>query len=132
MTLLALAGSFPASTKPPASLPAPKPQTAKPLGFTFDPGMDISNRFITPNGDLRNDNVVFTFGNPRDSAINGRIFDLKGAFVADMVPGPKPDALTDSLKWDGKADGKPAKGGVYIYVIWSEDKVHCGTVVVVL
>ncbi|MFA6094004.1 MAG: hypothetical protein WC986_13780 [Elusimicrobiota bacterium] len=95
-------------------------------GFTFN-AAGISNRMITPNNDGMNDIVVFTFDNPRDSKVTGKIFDLKGAFVGDMTPGP----IAQSLMWDAKAGGKPVPGGVYIYQIESEDKTINGTVVVI-
>jgi len=95
-------------------------------GFTFN-SAGISNRFITPNGDGKNDVVVFTFDNPRDSTVSGKIYDLKGAEVAGMEPGP----LANTLVWDGKSGGRPVPGGVYIYQIQAEGQVHNGTVVVI-
>ena len=95
-------------------------------GFNFDQS-GLSNRFITPNGDGRNDAAVFIYNNPRGSSVSGKIFDLKGAYVADMTPGP----VQDSLKWDGMANGSSAPGGVYIYQISSEDMLFNGTVVVI-
>ncbi|MFH1723900.1 MAG: gliding motility-associated C-terminal domain-containing protein, partial [Elusimicrobiota bacterium] len=94
--------------------------------FTFDTA-GVSNRLITPNGDGLNDSVVFTFDNPRDSAVSGKIFDLKGARVADMFPGP----VADSLEWDARGGGQVVPGGVYIYQIEAEDSVSNGTVVVI-
>jgi len=94
--------------------------------FSFDTS-GISNRFITPNGDGRNDSVVFTFENQRDSEVKGRIFDMKGALVADMGPGP----VANSLIWDAKSGGSPVAGGVYIYQIQGEGKTHNGTIIVI-
>lgn len=94
--------------------------------FTFDPST-LSNKIITPNGDGRNDRAVFRFDNPRDSSFTGRIFDVTGAFVAEMAPGPD----RNTLQWDGRGNGRPAAGGVYVYQIRSEGKVFNGTLVVV-
>lgn len=95
-------------------------------GFNMDKS-GLSNRLITPNGDGKNDTAGFVFDNPRDSAVTGKIFDLKGAFVADMKNGP----IGNSLEWDGKANGQAVSGGVYIYQIEAEDKVTNGTIVVI-
>jgi hypothetical protein len=106
-------------------------QSQTPFGvntFTFDPGTGISNRLITPNGDGFNDVVVFTFSNPRDSAITGRIFDVGGGKVGDMQAGPAVGFPNATLRW-APSDG--IKGGVYIYQIRSEETVHTGTVVVI-
>ncbi|MDO8806741.1 MAG: hypothetical protein Q7R35_20205 [Elusimicrobiota bacterium] len=88
----------------------------------------LTNRAITPNGDGLNDTAVFTFDNPRDSAFSGKIFDLGGAFIANMAPGP---VLNNSLQWDGKAGGRAVSGGAYVYQIRSEDKMFNGTLLVV-
>lgn len=95
-------------------------------GVTFDVS-NLTNRMITPNGDGLNDEAIFNFDNPKDSAYSGKIYDAAGAYVADMKPGP----LTDSLAWDGKAGGRAVPGGVYIYQIRAEGKVFNGTLVVV-
>jgi hypothetical protein len=71
----------------------------------------LSNRLITPNG----------------AGIKGTIYDLKGAKVADMVPGP----ISNSMLWDAKAGGQTVPGGVYIYQLEAETKVYNGTVVVI-
>lgn len=94
-------------------------------GFKFDKS-GLSNRILTPNGDGRNDNVIFTFDSD-GTEVTGKIFDLKGAFVADLGPGP----VTNSLKWDGKSNGSVVPGGIYIYQLKSGDKVFNGTVVVI-
>ncbi|MBI4051470.1 MAG: gliding motility-associated C-terminal domain-containing protein [Elusimicrobia bacterium] len=85
------------------------------LEFTLDPS-GVTNRTLTPNGDGKNDQVVFVFDNPSFSDVKGKIFDLSGAYVADMQPGPMVD---DSLLWDGKAGGRVVASGVYIYQIES-------------
>jgi hypothetical protein len=94
--------------------------------FSFDPST-LSNKMLTPNGDGRNDSAVFRFDNPRDSVFTGKIYDVSGAFVADMASGPLPN----SLQWDGRAGGRAVSGGVYVYQIRSEGKTFNGTLVVV-
>ena len=87
----------------------------------------LTNRAITPNGDGLNDTTVFTFDNPRDSAFSGKIYDLSGAFVADMTPGP----VSNSLQWNGRAGGRAVASGVYAYQIKAENKVFNGTLMVI-
>ena len=99
----------------------------RPSSFSFD-SSGISNRFITPNGDGLNDNVVLTFSNPRDSSVRCRIYDMKGAFVAEMAQGPVP-SLT--LEWDATSHGTVVAEGVYVYVLEAEDKVFTGTLMVI-
>ncbi len=94
--------------------------------FSFDTA-GISNRLITPNGDGKNDAVVFTFDNPRDSSVTGKILDLKGARVADMSAGP----VSNSLMWDGRSQGNVVASGVYIYQLEAEGKILNGTVAVI-
>ena len=102
-----------------ASAPAPL------QGFNFT---SISNRVLTPNGDGKNDGIVVRFENPQFSAVTGRIYDLKGAQVAAMRPGPLADT---TLSWDGRAENSVVRGGLYIFIIEAEGKRHRGTVLVV-
>ncbi|MBI4377297.1 MAG: gliding motility-associated C-terminal domain-containing protein, partial [Elusimicrobia bacterium] len=97
--------------------------------FVFNPA-GLTNRMLTPNGDGKNDTVVFTFDNPRFSEVTGKIFDVKGAFVASMYHDPTLDSNT-TLVWDGKSNGAVVPGGVYIYQIEAEGRNYTGTVVVV-
>jgi gliding motility-associated-like protein len=94
--------------------------------FSFN-AAGLSNRFITPNGDGKNDNAVFTFDNPRESQVTGKIFDLKGSLVATMTQGP----AQWSLMWDGMASGQAVPGGVYIFQIEAEGQAFNGTIVVI-
>lgn len=87
----------------------------------------VTNKAITPNADGLNDTVVFSFDNPRDSAISGRILDLRGAFICDIAAGPRPN----TLRWDGKASGRVVPGGVYLYQIRGEGKTFSGTIMVI-
>jgi gliding motility-associated-like protein len=96
-------------------------------GFAFNQA-GVSNRFLTPNGDGKNDNVVFTFDNPRDSAVTGKIIDRQGRVIVSNLPaGP----VTNSLMWDGTAGGRTVPGGVYVYQIQAEGQTFTGTVVVI-
>lgn len=95
-------------------------------GFDFDRSGTF-NKAITPNGDGLNDAAVFVFDNPKDSAVTGRVFDLKGGFVADMRAGP----IANSLQWDGKAGGRAVSRGVYLYQIQAEGRAFNGTVMVI-
>ncbi|MDD5304443.1 MAG: gliding motility-associated C-terminal domain-containing protein [Elusimicrobia bacterium] len=95
--------------------------------FNFDVS-GVSNRALTPNGDGLNDTVVFTFDNPKDSGVSGRVYDVRGRFVSGMAPGPVAGA---SLMWDGKAGGGVVPRGVYIYQIQAEGRTFNGTVMVI-
>ncbi|MBI5245833.1 MAG: gliding motility-associated C-terminal domain-containing protein [Elusimicrobia bacterium] len=91
-------------------------------GFAFDQA-GVSNRFVTPNGDGKNDAVVFTFDNPRDSSVSIRILDRRGVVIAsDLVQGP----ISNSRVW---TPGAAIPGGVYIYMITAEGHTYTGTIV---
>jgi len=94
-------------------------------GATFDLS-NITTRVITPNGDGRNDVTIMIFDNPKGTSVSGRIYDLRGAFVADMAAGPQPD----SLQWDGKMNGTVVTSGVYVYQVKGDGKTFNGTFVV--
>lgn len=93
-------------------------------GFSFG---GVSNRFITPNGDGKNDDVAFHYSNPRDSAGTVKIYDLRGHLVTTLALNPGPT----SVVWDARAAGQVVPSGMYIYVIEIEDVVASGSVVVV-
>lgn len=97
------------------------------LGSFAADASGLMNRMITPNGDGKNDKMVFIFDNPRDSAVKGKIFDLKGALVGDM----RQSEVANSLEWDAKSGGRTVPGGVYVYQLESEGEIFNGTVVVV-
>lgn len=92
--------------------------------FFFNPAT-LSNRFITPNGDGLNDKVVFTFDNPRDSRVTGRIFDVRGRLVTTFE---RTNQFT--AEWDGKANGTPVEPGIYLYRLEGDSIVATGTLVV--
>jgi gliding motility-associated-like protein len=96
-------------------------------GFYFNPA-SISNRFVTPNGDGKNDNVVIRYDNPQNSKVSVRIFDLRGHLLAaELPPGP----VANSVQWNGTAGGRPVPGGVYIYKIQCEGQTFSGTLVLI-
>lgn len=92
---------------------------------TFDIS-NITTRVLTPNGDGKNDVMLMIFDNPRRAPVSGKVYDLRGAYVATMAPG----LAADTLQWDGKMNGKPVTSGVYIYQVEGDGKVFNGTVVV--
>ena len=95
-------------------------------GAVFDLS-NISGRVITPNGDGKNDQVIFTYDpGPRGVQPEGKIFDMHGAFVALMRPGLVPNTLI----WDGMMNGRVVTSGVYVYQIKGDGKAFSGTVVV--
>jgi gliding motility-associated-like protein len=98
-----------------------------PAQFSFDLAQ-VSNKAITPNGDGKNDFVVFRLNNPQDSSVKGEIFDIRGRKVADMAVGTQ---IANSLVWDGKANGRVVPRGVYIYQIQAEGAAFNGTVIVI-
>jgi gliding motility-associated-like protein len=86
-------------------------------------------KIITPNGDGKNDLFWVFYENPMDDAVQGRIFDVRGAEVADMVH--VNGAEEYSLTWDGKdGSGRVVPAGIYLYQIESEGTVYTGSVVV--
>ncbi|OGS21902.1 MAG: hypothetical protein A2252_09050 [Elusimicrobia bacterium RIFOXYA2_FULL_39_19] len=80
----------------------------KPSGFNYQ---RVSPRPFTPNPDGLYDRAYFYFDNPENSAVEIKVFDLKGALVRNI------DANTGSTPyWDGRDNnGKMMQGGVYIF-----------------
>ncbi|MBI4062796.1 MAG: gliding motility-associated C-terminal domain-containing protein [Elusimicrobia bacterium] len=86
-----------------------------------------SHKIFTPNNDGWNDIVIFRTENPNKDTLKGYIYDITGALVAHMKPGPE----QDSLMWDGNDDlGHAARSGIYIFQIEAGGKIFNGTVVV--
>jgi len=88
-------------------------------------------RTVTPNGDKKNDTFKFRCYNPRQAAVTGRIYNMRGGEVALMK---LIDASTSSyyylLEWDPNSGGN-APGGLYLYQVVVEDQVYKGTVAVI-
>jgi fibronectin type 3 domain-containing protein len=99
---------------------------ARAAGAVFDLS-NLSSRVITPNGDGLNDTLIFTYDpGPHNVTPAGKIFDLRGAAVADMTPGLVPNTLT----WNGYMNGLPVHSGAYVYRITGDGKTFTGTIVV--
>lgn len=96
--------------------------TFAPQGFAFT-GV---HRFVTPNGDRKNDTADFRYENPQDSAGTIRIFELRGRLTATVpiVPGCTTGC---SVSWDPRG----AADGIYIYVLTIDQTSKSGVVVVV-
>lgn len=105
-------------------------------------------KVLTPNGDASNPRAILCVDNPKDLAVRGRIFDLRGAHVGDMrhiIDPSLADPTVGSCRtkfggqfkaqavvWDGRAaSGTVVAGGVYVWRIEAEDTAVVGTVVVV-
>ena len=93
---------------------------------------EVRPRIITPNGDARNDHVVFQFDTSLAGVpVEGDILDLNGSRVAGLAmgsEGPDPDS---QLTWNGRDDsGHVMPSGIYIYSIKIGQKAATGTVVV--
>lgn len=95
-------------------------------GVVFD-ASSLSSRIFTPNGDGLNDVMIFTYDpGPNNVQAVGRVYNLHGEHIADLVPG----AVPNTLIWDGKMNGHVVSSGVYVYRISGGGKTFSGTVVV--
>ncbi|HVO32852.1 MAG TPA: fibronectin type III domain-containing protein, partial [Elusimicrobiota bacterium] len=84
-------------------------------------------RIISPNSDGWNDKAIFQFDDPQGLPLSGQVFDITGAAVASLAPGPNPD----TLQWDGKdRAGRVVPAGVYLYQVIVDGSAITGTVVV--
>lgn len=89
------------------------------------------NKLVTPNGDGRNDTFIFRCHNPRDSAVEAKIFDISGREIAVMRI--KSIGTTDyfyNYEWDPNTGGRK-EGGIYVYQIRMETNVYKGTIIVI-
>jgi len=89
-------------------------------GFAF---AGLLNRFVTPNGDGKNDAAVFQYLNPTDSAGTIRIFELRGRQVASVPI----ESGTSSAAWDPRGYAN----GIYIFVVSIDKTSKSGVLVVV-
>lgn len=120
------AAPSPAAPRAPGVSAAPAAR-AQSIGLGNVEMTQVRPRVITPNDDGWNDKVLFEFANPAFLPITGEIFDINGAKVSDLIAGPVPD---ESLVWDGKRNGEPVPGGVYVYEVTADGQTAHGTVVV--
>jgi len=89
------------------------------------------NRFVTPNGDGKNDTFIFRCYNPRYSGVTGKIYDLAGRVAGTMrVKSSNNADYFDLLEWVPDSGGKK-RGGIYIYRIRIEATVYKGTIVLI-
>jgi len=99
-------------------------------GSSFEIESMQPDKIFTPNGDGWNDYFEVHYANPRDAFVSGKIYDVRGALIAQM----EKRAGEETLIWDGKdTNGHTVPGGVYIYqieVVGAENRVINGTVVV--
>lgn len=75
--------------------------------------------------------ITFYVDNPTGDKVTGKIYDLKGEYVADCDAAGDATAANVILTWDGKStDNQNAHKGVYIYQIENGAKVVNGTIMV--
>jgi gliding motility-associated-like protein len=126
LTAVLLAGlSGPSSAAGTRSTPNSGPAAGTRVqGFTFT---GVTNRFLTPNGDGKNDTIRFNFQNDNDAAGTIKIYDLRGRLLTTI--GVNVGDLFET--WDGRANGQVVPGGVYIYVVNVENVTASGAIVVI-
>jgi len=100
---------------------------SSPSGFKLDEGYPRP-RVFTPNGDIKNDKVAFSYKNDNLSSIVCWIYDIKGSVVRQLdIAGLEDEG---EFTWDGKdEDGNIVSSGIYIYQIEVEGKTINGTIV---
>jgi len=98
-----------------------------PSGFKLKEGYPRP-RVFTPNGDIKNDEVAFSYKNDNLSSIVCWIYDIKGAVVRQLdIEGLEDEG---EFTWDGKdEDRNIAPSGIYIYQIEVEGQTINGTIV---
>lgn len=69
--------------------------------------------------------MTFYVDNPSGDKVTGKIFDLRGEYVADIRAVGDATATTVTMEWDGSG----ARKGVYIYQIEGDGKVVNGTII---
>lgn len=81
------------------------------------------NRFVTPNGDRKNDTAVFRYDNAQDAAGTIRVYEVRGHLVSTIAIEPG----TTSAAWDPRGYAN----GIYIFVITINQESKSGVLVVV-
>ncbi len=90
----------------------------------------VTAPLFTPNGDGLNDRVFFNLDNPNNSPLNGRIYDLSGRFVAQLILATQQSGSA-TLVWSGLDNtGASVPSGLYVYQIEGDNKAVRGTVAV--
>ncbi|MHB9155472.1 MAG: hypothetical protein ACYC5N_07245, partial [Endomicrobiales bacterium] len=75
--------------------------------------------------------IQFFIDNPSGDKVVGKIFDLRGEFVADLKAAGDATSSNVTLEWDGKTgDGMQARKGVYLYQVEGSGRVVNGTIMV--
>ena len=90
-----------------------------PRAFTYG---GLSSRFVTPNGDGKNDRAVFQFQNPGDLGGTVRIYDTRGRLVQRL----EITVGVTSVEWDPRG----VSSGIYLYVVSVDEQASSGTLVV--
>ncbi len=96
-------------------------------GFKLNEGYP-KPRVFTPNGDIKNDEVAFSYKNDNLSSIVCWIYDIKGSVVRQLdIAGLEDEG---EFTWDGKDENNDvAPSGIYIYQIEVEGQTINGTIV---
>ena len=88
-------------------------------------------RTITPNNDGINDQVFFFFENSTDAQVQGTLYDMRSAKVAEAKKSDLFAGNSSVLTWDGSSlSGSVVPGGIYIYKIEVGENTYTGTVAV--
>src|SRR5688500_8556991 len=83
----------------------------------------VVNRFVTPNGDGKNDLAFFQYSNANQASGTLRIFELRGRQVASVALDPE----AQTVFWDPRGYAN----GIYIYVLTVDQTSKSGVLVVV-
>ncbi|MFH2070103.1 MAG: gliding motility-associated C-terminal domain-containing protein [Elusimicrobiota bacterium] len=90
----------------------------------------IHSRTFSPNNDGYNDRLIIVYDNPLEELVSGKIYDIRGAYVADMEGTGAMTVDRTMLEWGGKdSSGEPSPSGVYIYQIKCGNSVYNGPVI---
>lgn len=97
---------------------------------TFSVASVYPPKIFTP-GIAPYEKIIFNVENPQGDKVVGKVYDLRGDFVADLKSQGDPTYTSVILEWDGKNnDGGDVSKGVYIYQIEGSGRTLNGTVMV--